>query len=468
MNGDDNPRSPKRRRLSTDKTEQTIAGDVNASESKSLSEDVKQNAVHETEPENAGNKPPAQKSPARSSPLDHLPALDLHASHILSFLSRLTPADAMGLSNRPNAASSREYASLRASFDRTRRLISPGWPFLSQYDLGLRNSSQVEIIRKANQAIFMSSIFTGEIGLRDMDRSFLAVFVPDNGGLLKAQGSMYLELKTQGFITAWRTGAAPPSLVMSDLFGPDLDKALLARRPGTTALTSVEEEFLIMLNSRRSILENAVKTKTLDQLPLKYRWEDFSREVSSYLITHIEKSPNNSAGFPGEGRNDLASNVDRGEPEAHLSLHATSLPSSLGRRVTGSPSEPPEKEDFVTLAARAAEVALRSTLGLAYSDKIPDVSSPRTSASTPAVQPEFSTTQTTAADSKGIQPNVEKSPSSVQDAKQKIGDTVEGESGEKAEESRGAKVVDAVSKSEPSVAHDAGLATTADDSTKPL
>ncbi|KIW33997.1 hypothetical protein, variant [Cladophialophora immunda] len=439
-NVDDNPRSPKRRRLSAEQELQTVKieadGEVSGGQSigaKSTTTRGSQDGGYETtlpQPRppstdgvqqgvnsvvktegseaqagavksattttgpdgKAAPRPPQQQSPAASSRLDNLPILDKQSSQLLSFLSRLTPAEAMGLSSAPSAPTTKEYAALRASFDRTRRLLSPGWPFLSPHDLGLRDSNQIEIIRKANQAIFMSSIFTGEIGLRDMDRSFLAVFVPENGKLLKAQASMYLELKTQGFITAWRTGAAPPNIVMADLFGPDLDKALLARRPGTTGLAPTEQEFLIRLASRRDILQSHVKNNTLDQLPLKYRWEDFSREVSSYLIKYIENPSNSGEGVSNEG-NDPTRSLHRGQMEGQFSIHGPPLPvSSTDSILSSKPqvkhtTELPDDGDFVAQAARAAEIALRSTLGLAYSEKIPD-GPPSTS---PTVQQDTST-----------------------------------------------------------------------------
>ncbi|KIW64106.1 hypothetical protein PV04_09063 [Phialophora macrospora] len=429
-NVDDNPRSPKRRRISTDGGQQAAKPETKAASSGNptapadrpanpdsqaqnaqtkvpqeeqarniakLSPDAEgQNIIKQTSESQSQSAPrlpagqahsvalqPSQRpTPPRNSPLEYLPMLDQQASQILAFLSRLTPTEAMGLSNRPNAAISREYAALRVAFDRTRRLVSPGWPFLPQHDLGLRDTNQIEIVRRANQAIFMSSIFTGEIGLRDMDRSFLPVFVPENGGLLKEQGTMFLELKTQGFITAWRTGAAPPDLVMRDMFGPDLDKVLLARRPGRATLTDTEREFLRMLNSRRGILESAVKTKTLDQLPVTYKWEDFSREVSSYLINHIMKTTSNGT----------TNNPDPGQTQSSVSEYGLPVPASSAGSV---PSEPLVKEDFVALAARAAEIALRSTLGLSSSDKIPDLpaSNSPTAVPTPAISRDISTPQ---------------------------------------------------------------------------
>ncbi|KIY01216.1 uncharacterized protein Z520_02768 [Fonsecaea multimorphosa CBS 102226] len=453
---DGNPRSPKRRRLSTDEEQQIIKNEVdrgvpggspvsakstttrgvqdgepdtNLPQPRLPSSDGAQETVKSvvkiegsemqagtlkpattTGVQNGNNatRPPQQQSPAANTRLDNLPVLDKQSSQLLTFLSRLTPAEAMGLSSTPSAPSTKEYAALRASFDRTRRLLSPGWPFLSPHELALRESHHIEIIRKANQAIFMSSIFTGEIGLRDMDRSFLAVFVPENGKLLKAQASMYLELKTQGFITAWRTGAAPPNVVMADLFGPDLDKALLARRPGTTGLAPTEQEFLIRLSSRREILQNHVKNNTLDQLPLKYKWEDFSREVSSYLIKHIENSSNPGDGLSNEAT-DPTRSLHRGQMEGQFSIHGPPLPVSSADSILSSRSparlatELPDEGDFVAQAARAAEIALRSTLGLSYSDKIPE-GPPST---TPTVQHNTSTTRPQAQPSETRDPNLD-------------------------------------------------------------
>ncbi|KAH0842854.1 putative MYB DNA binding protein (Tbf1) [Fonsecaea pedrosoi] len=468
---DDNPRSPKRRRLSTDEQQRIIKSEAegevaggqpepavatststregqdgepeaNLSQPRRASTETVQQVVGSivktegpdvqvgagtpatatgAQDGSVATRPSHQQSPAPNARLDNLPFLDKQSSQLLTFLSRLTPTEAMGLSSAPNAPSTKEYAALRAAFDRTRRLLSPGWPFLSPHDLGLRNGNQLEIIRKANQAIFMSSIFTGEIGLRDMDRSFLAVFVPENGKLLKAQASMYLELKTQGFITAWRTGAAPPNVVMADLFGPDLDKALLARRPGTTGLAPTEQEFLIRLASRRDILQSHVKNNTLDQLPLKYRWEDFSREVSSYLIKHIENSSNPGDGVSNEG-NDPTRSLHRGQMEGQFSIHGPPLPVSSTDSILSSKSlvkhafEPSDDGDFVAQAARAAEIALRSTLGLAYSDKIPEGPAP----TTPTIQQDTSTPRPPSAplsETRDLNLNTASSPSPAVDLK---------------------------------------------------
>ncbi|EXJ94360.1 hypothetical protein A1O1_02754 [Capronia coronata CBS 617.96] len=408
---DDNPRSPKRRRITpSNAEEEAVRNVIGPAVSQGLAElqregdEKPQRTQADSLPSGiAGNRRDhvatnalRSQSPAEKSRLEHLTALDGQASQILSFLARLTPSEALGLSNTPNSPSTREYAAMRSTFDQTRRMFNTGKPFLSSSDLGLRDLGQIEILRKANQAIFMSSVFTGEIGLRDMDRMFLSVFVPDNGKLLKAQASIYLELKTQGFITAWRTGAAPPAVVMADLFGPDLDKAILARRPGTTALAPSEQDFLNRLSSRRDILLNHVKNNTLDQLPFKYRWEDFSREVSSYLSKNIESAAHAGNGVAEAHRNNPTRALQRGQMEGQFSIHTPPLPVASNEAILPVAPQPKPStdsllsDDFVAQAARAAEIAMQDAGGFGLPETFNSMSSPTNPAvplDTPTSQP---------------------------------------------------------------------------------
>ena len=323
------------------------------------------------------------QNPAVAVRLENLPALDNAAYHVLSFLARLTPADALGLARAPDSPSSREYAALRSRFEYTRRFYNTGQHFLSPKGTGLEEKAQIETLRKANQAIFVSSVFTGEIGLRDMDRSFLSVFVPEGGKLLKPQGSMYLELKTQGFITAWRTGAAPPAVVMSDLFGPDIDKSILSRRPGVTTLALSEQDFLNRLSSRREILQTHIKNNTLNQLPERYKWEDFSREVSAYLFKSIENPLSSTDETSDLPRNDGVRIPPQGQMEGQFSIHAGSIPpgslESFSSQATVGLTLPtsglPFQDDFVAQAARAAEIAMQAAGGASFAEQVPSATS---------------------------------------------------------------------------------------------
>lgn len=345
------------------------------------------------------------QNPALAVRLENLPALDNAAYHILSFLARLTPVDALGLSRAPDSPSSREYAALRSQFEYIRRFYNTGAHFLSPKDTGLEEKGQVDTLRKANQAIFVSSVFTGEIGLRDMDRSFLSVFVPEGGKLLKPQGSMYLELKTQGFITAWRTGAAPPAIVMSDLFGPDMDKAILSRRPGVTALASSEQDFLNRLSSRREILQTHIKNNTLNQLPEKYKWEDFSREVSSYLFKNTENPLANSDGTSGALGSEGARVLPQGQMEGQFSVNPGSFASGSKEPFSSSITGGTSLDDFVAQAARAAEIAMQAAGGVPFSEPLPTTT---TISTPPANQGPIHTLPNKKSEYQHYDPNIER------------------------------------------------------------
>lgn len=143
----------------------------------------------------------------------------------------------------------------------------------------------MDIIRKANLASFVSSIFgSQEIGFSELHDHFLSIFVPEGSRLLKAQGAIFLELKTQAFIASMNRNDRTPSDVLLDLFPDNLGLKFLSRRPGTRHLAPSETDFVKRAWSRRDILSAEIKnpdfTKTLSE---RYRWEDFLRDLSSYV-----------------------------------------------------------------------------------------------------------------------------------------------------------------------------------------
>ena len=281
----------------------------------------------------------------------------------------MPPTEALQLSRAQATPHAREYQLIRSLFNPVRQLYLKNTPFIRPSVLNLTDAEQVEILRKANQAMYMTSIFTGEVGLRDMDQNFLEVFVPEQGRLLKALGSIYLELKTQAFVTANRTGAAEPLAVMSELFPPDMEAKLLDRRPGQKSIAPSEQDFLQRLSSRREILLNDVKNKTLDQLPLRYRWEDLSREVSGYLAKNFGPASMNSASA-ADPNTSQASMMTASQTQhllqGEFSMYEPPMPTVAGSFLPHETVQPHtstplvlDMDDFVAQAARAAEIAMQ-------------------------------------------------------------------------------------------------------------
>ena len=68
-----------------------------------------------------------------------------------------------------------------------------------------------------------------------------------------------------------------------------MEQRLLARRPGTRQLAPSETDFVNRLTSRRDILLSDINNEeALSSLPDKYHWEDFLRDLSSYISKNFD------------------------------------------------------------------------------------------------------------------------------------------------------------------------------------
>ncbi|CAG8332024.1 unnamed protein product [Penicillium salamii] len=221
-----------------------------------------------------------------------LPPLTFYtqSTQILSFLSKNTYQDLTAMVSEPESENGQAYATMRSLFDHTKRVYTVKHSFLQPTDLEITDPSQIDVIRKANLASFVSSIFgSQEIGFADLNEHFLDVFVPEGGRLLKVQGALYLELKTQAFIAAMHNKSITRTQLLCNLFPDDMELRLLARRPGTRQLAPSETDFVNRLTSRRDILLNELNNEeALNGLPNKYHWEDFLRDLSSYIAKNFD------------------------------------------------------------------------------------------------------------------------------------------------------------------------------------
>ncbi|ETN41821.1 uncharacterized protein HMPREF1541_03758 [Cyphellophora europaea CBS 101466] len=263
---------------------------------------------------------------------------------------------------QPSSPAPAEYQRLRTLFDPVRNIYVSGFPFLIADHLMLKDASQVAVIRKANQAMFCSAVFAGGIGQLALDQAFLDVFVPMNDQLQQTQSCIWLELKTQGFMTAMRLKAAPPNQVMSDLFPQGTEHRLLARHPANKSLTMSEQDFMSRFEARRKTLYDHVARNTLPDLDQKFRYEELAREVTNFLIktygtARSPAPPNGIATAPEASQpQGYAQAQTQSSTPANTSLPLPQLPASID----SLPSF--DSGDFFQLAARAAEIALRGTV----------------------------------------------------------------------------------------------------------
>lgn len=180
------------------------------------------------------------------------------------------------------------YAGLKTIFDDTKKLYSTDNSFLIASDLNLQTPEYSNVLRKANLATFVSSVFSGrDAGFYYLNRYFLEIFVPDGGRLLKSQGALYLHLKTHAYIAAMSIKERSQHEILEELFPSDLEQRLISRRTGGRLLTPTEIDFVKRARSRRDhLLNEADDDASLAALPDKYQWEDFLRD----LITYVSKN----------------------------------------------------------------------------------------------------------------------------------------------------------------------------------
>lgn len=323
--------------------------------------------------------------------LDNLSKLGDLADQILSLLSKMPVLDALALDadlrllssgQQPSSPAPAEYQRLRALFDPVRNLYVTGFPFLISDHLAMREAQQAAMIRKANQAMFCSAIYAGGIGQLALDQAFLDIFVPENGQLLKAQSNIWLELKTQGFMTAMRLKAAPPHQVMSDLFPAGIEGRILARHPVSRTLAASEQDFALRYEARRKILFDHISRNALPELDQKFTYVELAKEVANFLIKTYglggDPSSLETPGSVSPRTNESRTQLGRPLPATGpAGLPMPQLPASID----SLPSF--DSEDFVELAARAAAIAMRGTVS-------PSLDAPTLAGSKPVSQVEAS------------------------------------------------------------------------------
>ena len=145
-------------------------------------------------------------------------------------------------------------------------------------------------IKKANMATFVSSVFgSQDVGFYHLNENFLDTFLSDGSRLLKNQAQLFLDLKTQAYISAVNSGDRSREEILEDLFPRDLDERLLKRRPGAKQLTPSEADFVQRArNRRKALLEEPSTDEAVKALPEKYIWEDFLRDISTYVAKNFE------------------------------------------------------------------------------------------------------------------------------------------------------------------------------------
>lgn len=263
-----------------------------------------------------------------------LPILDNLSTQILNTLGRGAYMDAIAIATQPETDQGQAFQILMSLFEQTKTIYCDD-AFLNARELHLNNPREHGIVvQKTNLATFVSAVFgAAKVGFFHLNEHFLDTFVVENGRLLKPQGALFLDLKTQAYISAMGQVERSQKEILDDLFPEDMDKILLARKTNSKILAPSESDFVARCRRRR---DHLAATDPSGDISGKYSWLAFVRDLSEYI------SKNSQLILTGKSARATAS--EEGEPRKQSAGGPGSRPGPR-RRTTAKDNSPVVADD---------------------------------------------------------------------------------------------------------------------------
>lgn len=180
------------------------------------------------------------------------------STQILCTLAQGPYSETIRLVTEPESDFGQAYATLKRLFDETKKIYSRHAPFLSADELNIQEPEHRTTIRTTNLATFVSSVFGGQdVGFYELNDHFIETFTPDSKPLKKAPGELFLNLKTQMYLSAVSQEEQERTKedILEDLFSLDLED-VLAGRHLDIPLSQSETKFIEASKARREYLMN--------------------------------------------------------------------------------------------------------------------------------------------------------------------------------------------------------------------
>lgn len=258
-----------------------------------------------------------------------LPTLDNLATQLLRIVAVGPYQKIIDLASNTDTPAGATYRDLTSLFEFTKRLYSEEDPFLTvehvapgMWKTGEKTPSMFKnreqsiesTLRKVNLATFLAATLgTIEVGFFYLNESFLDVFCPQNnldpefaltnmsslvfslqsnvntvigdkiGKILKPQAQLYLDLKTQAYISAAEAGERSREEILDDILPSNLEEVLMSRR-GTSVLSPTELDFVDRCNSRKEALLNYPEGRSLGE---EYEWFTFLGDLFDYVSKNM-------------------------------------------------------------------------------------------------------------------------------------------------------------------------------------
>jgi len=176
----------------------------------------------------------------------------------------------------------------RSLFYQTRKSFCKSSPFIEAGDIQMYTPAQQDILRRVNRATFvMSLIESHDIDFFELNRRFLEVFVPPSHTLTDWLGRLFIDLKTQTYISGVVHCGGDAALVTAELFPLSIEQELAARHPDTLSLNNAEVGFVADYHARCNDLKYCFQSGLTHTLPDRYIWKDFLRDFATTMGTNL-------------------------------------------------------------------------------------------------------------------------------------------------------------------------------------
>ncbi|KAI5951918.1 TBF1 [Candida jiufengensis] len=287
--------------------------------------------------------------------INTLPTLDNLSTQLLRIVASSSYKRIIDLASNTETAEGATYRDLTSLFEFTKRLYSEEDPFLTVEHLApgmwhvgeitpqvFKNKEQSieSTLRKVNLATFLAATLgTMEVGFFYLNESFLDIFCPSNdldvknhlsdtsylensssalttsiqtgagsfiggkiGKLLKPQALLYLDLKTQAYISAIEAGERSREEILEDILPDDMDQLLMIKRQ-VNLLLPTENDFIERCKIRKNLLLNYNEENTNLPLNENFKWFNFLKDLFDYVSKNMGYLIWGKSGKPTRDRN---------------------------------------------------------------------------------------------------------------------------------------------------------------------
>ncbi|CAD6446953.1 c30fbb8c-1695-468b-8762-83803f964bdf [Sclerotinia trifoliorum] len=211
-------------------------------------------------------------------------SLESLSVQMLNILSEGGYDDVVVMVTQRDTPRGQSFQTLKDLFDRTKKIYGTS-TFLSADQLNFRDPAQREIIRLANHATFVTSVFGGqEVGFYELNEHFVDIWTREGEPISKASGQLLMNLKTQIIVAAlsMEESDRPVPELIAEMFGSEIRNFLARRHP--YPLTDDERQLLLDLEIRRVYLINQGNDPAkINELCNLFNWESFLRSTHIHM-----------------------------------------------------------------------------------------------------------------------------------------------------------------------------------------